>query len=118
MDSKSKQSKPRDKVLSSLNAIIEGLEVAEKVSSITPAKVVFSTVHAILTMIRVSVLPLFNDLLRVDKSAQDSMMNENDYVELGLTCNAVCTALDRGLKERRLNELGGSVLDAITELTT
>ena len=46
------------------------------------------------------------------------MMNEDDYVELGLVCNAVCTTLDRGLKEKRLSELGGSVLDAISQLTT
>ena len=38
--------------------------------------------------------------------------------ELGLACNAVCSVLDRGLKGKRLSELGGSVLDAISELTT
>jgi len=46
------------------------------------------------------------------------MINEEDYVDLGLACNAVCTALDRGLKGKRLNELGGSVVDAINQLTT
>ena len=46
------------------------------------------------------------------------MNNEDDYVELGLACNTVCTALDRGLKGKRLSELGGSMLDAINELTT
>ena len=45
------------------------------------------------------------------------MANEDDYVDLGLTCNTVCAALDRGLKGKRLNELGGSVLDAISQLT-
>lgn len=49
---------------------------------------------------------------------QDSMINEDDYVDLGFTCNAVCTTLDRGLKGRRLNELSGSVVDAINQLTT
>ena len=52
------------------------------------------------------------------KFIQDSMINEDDYVDLGLTCNIVCTALDRGLKGKRLNELGGSVLEAIGQLTT
>jgi len=52
------------------------------------------------------------------KYMQDSMINEEDYVDLGLACNAVCTALDRGLKGKRLNELGGSVVDAINQLTT
>ena len=46
------------------------------------------------------------------------MMNEDDYIELGSACNTVCTALYRGLKGKRLSELGGSILDAISELTT
>ena len=58
MDPKSKQSKRRDGVLSSLNMIIEGLNLAENLSTITPAKAVFGTVGVILTMIRVSSLLL------------------------------------------------------------
>ena len=46
------------------------------------------------------------------------MINQDDYVDLGLTCNTVCTALDRGLQGKKLSELGGSVLDAINQLTT
>jgi len=46
------------------------------------------------------------------------MINEEDYVDLGLACNTVCTALNRGLKGKRLSELGGSVVDAINQLTT
>ena len=61
MDAKAKQSKRREGVLSSLNVIIEGLNIAEKASSITPAKAVFSTVSVILTMIRVCFLLLFRD---------------------------------------------------------
>ena len=45
------------------------------------------------------------------------MINEEDYVDLGLACNSVCVALDRGLKEKRLSELGGSVVNAISQLT-
>jgi len=67
MDAKPKQSKRRDDVLSSLNVIIEGLNLAENLSSITPAKAVFSTVGVILTMIRVSLLPLRQDPLRADQ---------------------------------------------------
>ena len=52
------------------------------------------------------------------ESTQDSMTNETDYVELGLTCADVCIALDRGLTGRRLNELNNSVCDAINQLTT
>ena len=46
------------------------------------------------------------------------MINEEDYVDLGLACNTVCTALDRALEGKRLSELGGSVVDAINQLTT
>ena len=46
------------------------------------------------------------------------MTNEQDYVDLGLSCGDVCQALDRGLNERRLDELSKSVLGAIGKLTT
>ena len=45
------------------------------------------------------------------------MINQMDYVELGLVCAEVCMALDRGLNGRRLNELGSSVCEAINQLT-
>ena len=45
------------------------------------------------------------------------MMNEQDCVELGLSCADVCKALDRGLKGRRLDELSPSVLEAIQQFT-
>ena len=58
MDANPKQSKRRlgEDVLSSLNVIIEGLDIAEKTSSIIPAKDVFNAASVILTMIRVSFL--------------------------------------------------------------
>jgi hypothetical protein len=46
------------------------------------------------------------------------MINEVEYVNLGLACADVCGVLDRGLKGRRANELDRSVLGAIRELTT
>jgi len=49
---------------------------------------------------------------------QDSMINEDDYVDLGSACHAVCAALDRGLKGKQLSELGDSVVDAINQLKT
>ena len=67
MDAKSRQSKRREDILSSLDIIIGGLNLAENLSSITPAKAVFSTVSAILTMTRVSILLLCGDLLQTDK---------------------------------------------------
>jgi len=67
MDPKSKQSNRRDDVLSSLNIVIEGLNLAENLSSITPAKAVFGTVSVILTMIRASLLLLREGSLRADQ---------------------------------------------------
>ena len=46
------------------------------------------------------------------------MINQMDYVELGLACAEVCTALDRGLDGKRLNDLNSSVCEAIKQLTT
>jgi len=67
MDTKHKQWKRRDGILSSLDVIIEGLNLAENLSSITPAKAVFSTVSAVLTIIRVSILLLCEDPSRTVK---------------------------------------------------
>ena len=61
MDPKSKPSKRREDVLSSLNVDIEGLNIAQNLSSITPAKAVFGTVSVVLIMIRVSFLLLCED---------------------------------------------------------
>ena len=46
------------------------------------------------------------------------MANRMDYVELGLACADVCTALDRGLNGKRLNDLNSSMCEAIKQLTT
>jgi len=46
------------------------------------------------------------------------MINEVEFVELGLACAGVCTALDRGLKGEELNDLNNSVVEAINQLTT
>jgi len=55
---------------------------------------------------------------RKPKCTQDTMINREDYVELGLTCADACTALDRGLNGKRLNDLGNSVREAVEQLTT
>jgi len=46
------------------------------------------------------------------------MINEQDYVELGLSCADICKALDRGTGGKRLDDLGHSVCEAINQLTT
>ena len=45
------------------------------------------------------------------------MINEEDYVDLGLACADVCRTLDRGMRGRRVNELSQSVFEAIEQLT-
>jgi len=50
--------------------------------------------------------------------SQDTMINELDYVELGLSCADICRALDRGMNGKKLNDLSQSVCDAINQLTT
>jgi len=45
------------------------------------------------------------------------MINEVDYVGLGLVCVDVCIALDRGTKGREANEFSRSVIEAIEQLT-
>ena len=45
------------------------------------------------------------------------MTNEQDYLELGISCGDVFKTLDRGLNGRRLDELSESVLGGIRKLT-
>ena len=94
---------------------IEVLNLAKEVSSITPAKAVFGSVSVLLAMIRVR----FSSAMRcfVLTHNQDSMANELDYVELGLSCADICRALDRGMNGRRLDEFSQSVRDAMGQLT-
>ena len=60
MATKPQESKARDDLLSSLNTAIDALNLAKEISSATPAKAVFGSVSALLTMIRVRGL-LFHD---------------------------------------------------------
>jgi len=53
METDNKKQKRRDNVITSLDIEIVALDLAEKISSITPAKVVFSIVKEILTMVKV-----------------------------------------------------------------
>ena len=109
--------KGRDSVLSMLNVTIEALSLAKEVCSIAPAKAAFSSVTILLTMIKVCFILFFDHGSRFTP-LQESMINKQDCVELGLSCANVCGALDRGLKGRRLDELSQSVHQAIQQLTT
>ena len=44
------------------------------------------------------------------------MVNEQDYVELGLACADICRAPDRGMNGKTLDNLSKSVRDAIDQL--
>jgi hypothetical protein len=105
-------------VLSSLNAAIDALSLAKELSSITPAKAVFGTVSVILTMIRVCLLLSCVETTSGFSYKQDTMANEQEYVELGLSCADICKAVGRGLDGKKLNDLSKSVCDAINQLTT
>lgn len=45
------------------------------------------------------------------------MINEVDYVELGLVCASVCETLNRGMDRRQADRLTQPVLKAIEKLT-
>ena len=46
------------------------------------------------------------------------MANDQEYVDLGLSCADICKALERGMGDKKLNDLSESVCDAINQLTT
>ena len=64
-ESHSQPSKDRQSTISALNAAIAALDLAEKSSTITPAKVIFGSVSALLATIRVCFL-LSNYLIQID----------------------------------------------------
>ena len=117
MTPKPERPKRQDNILSSLNVAIEALSLAKEVLSITPARAVCGSVSIILSTIRVCFPPWSPMVDRRLTRTQDSMANETDYVELGLTCADICTALGRGMNGKRLGDLSQSVFDAITQLT-
>ena len=46
------------------------------------------------------------------------MDNEQDYVDLGLSCADICRVLERGMGGNTLDDLNQSVCDAISQLMT
>ena len=116
MDAKPQQPKARDGVVPTLDVAIGVVNLAKDISGIAPAQAAFGCVSTLLTMIRVTFPSSAARYLRFTHS-QDSVVNERDYIDLGLSCADVCQALDRGLKGKRSDELGKSVLEAIQRLT-
>ena len=117
MDSRSRQQRRRDTALSSLNVAIETTNITNGALRMTPANAALGSVTVILTMIRVGFL-LVSGRLFANIYVQDSMINEEDYVDLGLACAEVCKVLDRGMNGRRVNELSQPVFEAIGQSTT
>ena len=48
--------------------------------------------------------------------SQDSMINELDCTELGLSCTEVCRTLDRGTNGKKQDELSPSAYDTMNQL--
>ena len=46
------------------------------------------------------------------------MANEQEYVDIGLSCADICKALSRGMNGKKLDDVDKSVYDAINQLTT
>lgn len=115
--SKPQKSNDRDHLTSALSTAIEGFNLAKEVINIAPAKAAFGSVTIILTMIRVRSSPLQSPLTAL-KYAQDSRLNEEEYIKLGIACAEVCIALSRGMNGKRLEDLNQSVSEAIVQLTT
>ncbi|KAF9647692.1 hypothetical protein BDM02DRAFT_3261539 [Thelephora ganbajun] len=86
--------------LESLNAAMEAMDIAEERSGIAPAKAAFGSVSTLLTKIT------------------GSMINDQDYVELGLYCADICEALDRGMNGNGLDELSQSLGETINRFAT
>ena len=106
----------QDHLVSALSTAIEGFNLAKEVMSIAPAKAAFGSVSVILTMIRVcSNRP--QSFISKLKHVQGSMLNEEDYIRLGIACADVCITLSRGMNGKRLADLNQSVSEAIVQLT-
>ena len=118
MATNSQRPKERDGVLSALNVLIEASNLAKEISSVTPARAVFGSFAVILTMIVVRFFQFCATANSRPTFVQESLANQQDYVELGLNCAEICKVLDQGTKGRGMEHLNQSVRKAIDQLTT
>jgi len=116
MKAESQRLKGREGAIEALNAAIRDVGLAEKASSITPAKIVFGSASTLLTLIRVRI-PFLAKICSGFTYSQDSTANEPDYAELGLLCANVYRALDQGTNGKRPDELSRPVYGAINQLS-
>ena len=103
--------------LSTLDAPIQALNLARDTRGVLPAQIAFGSASALLTTIRVR-FPHSAKMNFWLTSIQDTMSNDQDYVNLGLTCADVCQACYQRLEVRPLEELNRPVSNAIRDLTT
>ena len=108
----------RDGALTALDVFIQGLSLAKDTCHIPPAQIAFGTAAALLTMIRVCFSSSPNTIKPLTRVVQDTMTNNQDFIDLGRACGDVCQTLYRKLKGKRSEELNQSILDAIGDLTT
>ena len=108
--------KGRGGALVTLDLFIQTLNIAKDACGVPPAQVALSSASVLLTMIRVP-FSLFCDENLLTRVFQDTVANDQDYVELGQACAEVCQALYQRLKGRRSDELNQPVLGAIGTLT-
>ena len=116
MASPAQRPKGRDGVNSTLDLVIQGLNLAKDTCGFPPAQAALGAASVLLTMIRVRSLLIYCCGPRFT-FVQDCVANKQDYVDLGLACADVCKAIKVGLDGRRLDELSPSVVGAIEELT-
>ena len=117
MDPNPQRPKHQDNPPPSLNVTSEVTNLAEEISSPTPAKAVFGSVGVILTAIKVrlSSPPVVYSQFTCN---QDSVANKPDCVDLGMTCVNVRKALHRRMDGKELDDLSQSMYGAIQWLTT
>ena len=108
----------QDGILSALNVLIEASNLAKEISSVTPARAVFGSFAVILTMIVVRFFQPCATASSRTTFVQESLANQQDYIELGLNCAEICKVLDRGTKRRGTEHLSLSVREAMNQLTT
>jgi hypothetical protein len=117
MEAGSQRPKGRDGALPSLTTAIDALDLVRNTTTMKPAKDAFTSANSLLATIRVS-LPLIHLGGLFTDCTQDSTIDEENCVELGLTCADACQALHRGVNGSGVGQPNQSVLDAIDQLTT
>ena len=116
METTSRRSRRPNDALPSLNEAINALDRARDKASLKLARDAFYSASGLLATIRVRFFPVRVCRLLADVR-QDSVINEVDFVELGLGCAEICQSLDRGI-------MGGAplpcppILEAVEQLTT